>query len=506
MPYNTRRKSLSLPSLGIQLPNSSRARRSPSLPKPSSATTTSTTTSTTSSSSTSTSSPSVTIIQPPPKKMKRSHASDPLSLSSASIPRRSGGKAAPDTMHSSPLKPSLVDRQTPPPSPVDSTTASKIDTDGINDDIVVAVIQQLEKTGNRPHLIKELATVLSTTTESIANSANAAALISSRLSVYLKRPWTALAPCPIAKELIPVHPRKVFFYLTNSPHQPLNQNSNDITLPKDITPSLSGASVETDDDSVEDLEEMLANRERARLSPSPEVDLSNPEFDQEEGTESNHDLDLAAGFSLRNPPLAQNPLLSHAHRAASPRLEGDEREFTLTASLVRERASGEDTLAMGEPVEPSEHESPMECDDPSLDLDSTYLAQENNHESSVDYPDYFSSNPTLTEPELTLYPAAEVEGASPSPSASSELSSISSLTSGTSDGETDEEGGMHQRRATTCKRTWSMANIEPDMPCKSLKSMSSFGIATDPDMDYWVDFRNPESVEIEELDAIFGDI
>jgi hypothetical protein len=57
---------------------------------------------------------------------------------------------------------------TPPPSPADTGTTTKIDTDGINDDIVVAVIQQLEKTGNRPHLIKELATVLSNTNHTVA--------------------------------------------------------------------------------------------------------------------------------------------------------------------------------------------------------------------------------------------------------------------------------------------------------------------------------------------------
>jgi hypothetical protein len=35
-----------------------------------------------------------------------------------------------------------------------------IDTEGISDDVVVATIKQLEKTGNRPHLVKELAAVL----------------------------------------------------------------------------------------------------------------------------------------------------------------------------------------------------------------------------------------------------------------------------------------------------------------------------------------------------------
>lgn len=44
----------------------------------------------------------------------------------------------------------------------------KIDTEGINDDIVVAVIEQLEKTGNRPHLIKELAAIMSTTNDTVA--------------------------------------------------------------------------------------------------------------------------------------------------------------------------------------------------------------------------------------------------------------------------------------------------------------------------------------------------
>lgn len=56
---------------------------------------------------------------------------------------------------------------TPPPSP-GATDHVKVDTEGINDDIVTGVIQQLEKTGNRPHLIKELAAVLSTTSDAVA--------------------------------------------------------------------------------------------------------------------------------------------------------------------------------------------------------------------------------------------------------------------------------------------------------------------------------------------------
>ena len=68
---------------------------------------------------------------------------------------------------------------TPPPSPLDACVAPSIDTEGINDDIVVAVIDQLEKTGNRPHLVKELAAVL------VALNPNVAKYV--QLSNYLCR-------------------------------------------------------------------------------------------------------------------------------------------------------------------------------------------------------------------------------------------------------------------------------------------------------------------------------
>jgi hypothetical protein len=55
---------------------------------------------------------------------------------------------------------------TPPPSPEadveDEAPRREIDLEGINDDIVEAVIVQLQRTANRPHLVKELAAILST--------------------------------------------------------------------------------------------------------------------------------------------------------------------------------------------------------------------------------------------------------------------------------------------------------------------------------------------------------
>jgi len=333
MPYNTRRKSLSLPSLGIHLPTA-KAHRSPPTAKPAS--------------------PPTEQQSPPSKRVKRSHES------SLSPPPDVKFAATVETIDARPKSRRETYEHTPPPSPGDSGLLTKIDTEGINDDIVIAVIEQLEKTGNRPHLIKELASVLSTTSDTVAkygypktlarpqktdlapfnSSANPAALLSSRLSLYLKRPWTALAPCPLAKELIPIHPRKVFFYLTTSPHQELPENSDDIISPasqKRMTPSVSTPSIDQDEDE-NDL------RERERLSPSPEIDLSSPELDGDGSADRSDDPPTPAGSLSARSSLARDGTaphheirLAHLHRAASPPLEGDEREFTQTATAVRER-------------------------------------------------------------------------------------------------------------------------------------------------------------------------
>ncbi|MCJ1371328.1 hypothetical protein MMC20_002543 [Loxospora ochrophaea] len=359
MPYNTRRKSLSLPSLGIQLPNASRAHR----PSPSKPTVTTET------------------QQPPVKKIKRSHNSNsPPPISPSSRPRSTTSSSVKNVTFAERPKSSgrAAYEDTPPPSPGAQKDA-KIDTDGIDDDIVTGVIEQLEKTGNRPHLLKELAAVLSTTSDVVArfvastqcssmfvkaisdvlfySSANPAALLSARLATYLRRPdWSTLLPCPLGKELVPVHPRKVYYFLTTSPRQVIPSDSSGIISSpfisnpdkggkggkRIISPSLSNASVEED---AEGLEE----RKRDALSPSPEVDLSTPELDGvTSGTNDDFTTPLTpagSSFSGRSSlardgssvSSSQGTRLIHNHRAASPPLEGDEKEFTQTASNMRMR-------------------------------------------------------------------------------------------------------------------------------------------------------------------------
>ncbi|ORY14349.1 hypothetical protein BCR34DRAFT_239357 [Clohesyomyces aquaticus] len=289
MPYNTRRKSLSLPSLGIAVPGAPRSARSP---------------------------PSATTDhhqQPPAKKAKRTHSISSVPASPRRQPTtlrfddrpRSAGRAA----------------DTPPPSPGGESGQTKVDTQGIDDTIVVGVIEQLEKTGNRPHLLKELAAVLSATIPIVESSANPAAIISSRLATYLKRSWTALSKCPLDKTLVGTHPKRVYYFLTTCPHQPIPVDAgNAPATGRIITPSLSSAASEEED---------LEARSRDRMSPSPELDLSSPEFD--DGTNP---------FSNRpHPPTSVN--ISHNRRAQSPPLERDEKEFTQTASFLQRRRSEE---------------------------------------------------------------------------------------------------------------------------------------------------------------------
>lgn len=188
------------------------------------------------------------------------------------------------------------------------------------------------------------------------SSANPAALLSSRLSTYLRRPcWSALAPCPLGKELIPIHPRKVYFYLTTSSRQDFPADSSDILSSplintvgaggkggkRTISPSISSASIDEDLEGAED-------RKRAALSPSPEVDLSSHELDAAtEGADDEFGTPPtpAGSFSGRSSlardgtsgSASESIRLVHNHRAASPPLEGDEREFTQTASSMRMR-------------------------------------------------------------------------------------------------------------------------------------------------------------------------
>lgn len=380
-----------------------------------------------------------------------------------------------------------------------------------------------------------LQTVLCLEANSLAfasSSANPAALLSSRLGTYMKRPWTALAPCPIAKELIPIHPRKVYYYLTTLPRRPIPENSDDVIIPgvdgKDFTPSVSNADL--------DDEEMLA-RER---SLSPEVDLSSPDFEEE-------NIDRSAGrpghsFSEHH----SHARLMHSNRAASPPLEGDEKEFTQTASAVRERASEqkaatEKSSALSDALSELEN-GVMSISETSVEnspLSSINEERLPDHEDS----DYFSHGNyqvqqrfqqqlELDQLDTDDVAASALFGTSPSPSLASVASSLSSGTSAASDDGLEVEDRAtvlasapqislpedpSVRSVSTLKRSIDMLNSElPDIEMKMSELAEQEdklvlpGRIQDMDMDMvfdsWRELQNPETVEVDELDEMFGEI
>lgn len=148
------------------------------------------------------------------------------------------------------------------------------------------------------------------------SSANPAAIISSRLATYLKRNWTALSRCPLDKKLVGTHPKRVYYFLSTCSHQPIPADAGNIpAAARIISPSLSSAASEGED---------MEARSRERMSPSPELDLSD------------YDENGSNLFSSQShPPTTAN--ISHNRRAQSPPLEKDEREFTQTASFLQQR-------------------------------------------------------------------------------------------------------------------------------------------------------------------------
>lgn len=462
MPYNTRRKSLSLTELGIIAPKRARATVQSSPPNT-----------------------AVNGEEPPVKKSKRSHTNASPTVGDMSPPRTTAIRIKEE-------KPKRGAALSPPPSPA-REGESKVDVEGIKDEIVVGAIQQLEKTGNRPHLVKELAAVLATDISAIERfaytnhwnaskapsdilhrSANPSALISARLTAYLNRSWPTISPCPLAKDLSPVHPRRLFFYLTTMPAQPMPAHVDPV--PKHnriISPSLSSAS-------AADEEDERYNRARVALSPSPEVDLSSPELDEEVSDNprpSHQSFSNRGSLSRDHPPTNEN--LDHNRRAASPQLELEERDFKQTANLLHEQArlrrSSEEDVKMADTTAGAE----LESGSVAQSVESNSNEEEQDTEAAAE----------LFQHSLKSYAGIDMEFSSP-------VMQPQKLNDGAVDASSNGSPLRHQFR---------------DEPTESLMALDLDGnnhvraVATfeQPDAFAWDSLQSPENIELSELDDMF---
>lgn len=127
------------------------------------------------------------------------------------------------------------------------------------------------------------------------------------------------------------HPRRVYFFLTITPRQPIPEFSNPPTTSRTIiSPSISSGFEE------EEVEE----RKRDVVSPSPEVDLAAP-LHEESHVHAIADLT----FPMDDFTFEEDDSLMHSvsnnNRAPSPPLEQDEKEFTQTATVMQQRKQSE---------------------------------------------------------------------------------------------------------------------------------------------------------------------
>ena len=232
--------------------------------------------------------------------------------------------------------------------------------------MVVATIERLEKTNNRPHMLKELATAIAGHVHVVEtfvapgvvtqashlkltpenSSANQSAIISSRLTNFMKRPWTNIAPCPLGKDLIGTHPKRLYFYLSGRPHLPFpDPEPRRSTTARIISPSLTSGTDEAEED---------VGRRRTEMSPSPDLDLSDAivDFDVTPLTRSDSYPGSHLASGIQTPGLAQS--------RSSPALERDEHEFTQTANALQQLRRESEEMAKLETLDIKLEVSPIE--------------------------------------------------------------------------------------------------------------------------------------------------
>src|SRR3978361_2218479 len=125
----------------------------------------------------------------------------------------------------------------------------------------------------------------------------------------MKSPWSNIAQCPLGKDLIGTHPKRLYFYLSGRPHLPFpDPEPRSSAANRIITPSLTSASAT---DEGED-----SSRRRSELSPSPELDLM----------DHSADFDSANLSRTTSASSTTSTVTSIGHNG--PALERDEHEFT----------------------------------------------------------------------------------------------------------------------------------------------------------------------------------
>lgn len=230
-----------------------------------------------------------------------------------------------------------------------------------------------------------------------------------------------------------------------------------------ISPSISSGP-----DDEEQKEPMLedARQEREALSPSPELDLSAPEYD--------HTHEQMSGIALaESAEYSSASMFDEAYQqAASPPLESDEREFTHTASVMATRRAVEQSAT------PDTDLSPPSVDASSQHPSSSYLSMPNN--ASPDHSMEDQDDETEEMKHLRNHEAASALFGG----------QYSHLGVGSVTHMTLNSSPMIHPTLSTKDMPPSMGNM-------------SFRLAADDDA-AWHELKSPDCVELSELDDLLG--
>lgn len=159
-----------------------------------------------------------------------------------------------------------------------------------------------------------------------------------------------------------------------------------------ISPSLSSAADEEDNNAK-------YNRSRDHMSPSPEVDLSSPELDDDDAADSVMSSSFTGRGSIprEHPPTSSN--LAHNRRADSPPLEREERDFKQTANQLQELRRTSQDSAVDSPIKSEDTDSVAMSIENEMDETEEGLALRNSEAVAT----LFGSHGSLSASVSTMY-------------------------------------------------------------------------------------------------------
>jgi len=253
-----------------------------------------------------------------------------------------------------------------------------------------------------------------------------------------------LAPCPLGKELVGTHPKRIYFFLTTQPRQNFPEPpETPAAQHRIISPSLTSDEKEEEEDRVE--------RRRSEISPSPEVDLSTSELDDEMAMSS------SGSFSI---PDTHNSSRSYSRQTKTPPLEGMEKEFTQMAFTLQERQMSE-ALKRG---------------------------SVSDERTTVKHEDDFDDDSSATSNDVAMDLDDETEAA-----ALRNREAADALFGGFTDSRLGPHHALHFALP---------AGSSPMLRATDSRAVASAAVAAYDSVDLLA-WRNPETVELDELDDLF---